>query len=89
MRIKQRIECTCKNCKKVFFIGLNKFNAGKGKYCSKQCYTNYTNKNTVKNILNSSCKNCGQRYHIEPKQIKKYCSKKCAVISSRRRIKKK
>jgi len=82
---KEKIKRTCQTCGKVFEINLCHTKRGRGKFCSRECYTKEWisrvpgwNKGEDFEIL---CKKCGQ---IIPKQKThwgykgKFCNRKCA-----------
>lgn len=63
----------CQQCKKSFNIRPCRLRNGKGKYCSKICYSNYQ-----KNKIEETCIMCQIIFERAPWYgIGKYCSQKC------------
>lgn len=70
----------CKKCEKEFNTTLSRIKDGKGKFCSKICYTNHTNEQNIGNIINYHCIVCNKGMHLTPYLVRmnrKCCSIKC------------
>lgn len=72
------IEKECKFCNKKFKIPLWKHKVGKGKFCSKKCYTENN-----RNFIIKKCENCGNEFKSYNSQKRKFCSIKCKHNSGR------
>lgn len=75
-----KIKVTCKECNKEFEVIPSIFNAGRGKYCCKNCYYKsisklYAGENSPSwKKIDRVCQFCGTKF----KTIRgKYCSRKC------------
>ena len=73
-----KIKCICKECGKIFYKYPSRIRLGEGKFCSKQCFSNYLKSKTIIKqciICNRTFKTW-QSHIIKGKY--KCCSKKCA-----------
>jgi hypothetical protein len=75
-----KIECTCKNCNKVFIGDTRETNRGNAKFCSMSCFASYRNNHLFQ--FETVCKHCGGRYNTSSKQSK-YCSTSCKLKTYR------
>lgn len=77
-----KVETTCQNCGKTFFVEKSELNRGWGKYCSISC----TAKMPKPLQYEMVCKHCGQTFMAASK-IAQYCSDSCKQKSYRFRQK--
>jgi len=68
----------CVFCNKEFYVPKYKIKAGKGIYCSKECYNKIIN-----NTLHKSCLFCGKKFISYGSHKRKFCSKKCHYNSKK------
>lgn len=77
----------CLQCGKIFSIRKSHTSRGRGKFCSKNCYSDYMSAHNVgenhpryKNIT-ATCAYCGKEFHIEKNQIRttdgNFCGQYC------------
>ena len=82
----------CKLCRHEFQTTPSRIKDGKGKFCSKNCYTNYRHKQDIGNIINHHCIVCGKGMRLTPYLIRmksKYCSIKCQHELQKKRVSRK
>lgn len=85
-----KIECTCLECGKIFYVQKNQITRGHRKYCSRKCVNlarskNYCGENNPSwkgGAIERICNTCGRRVGVSLARIKKgggkYCSYSCA-----------
>ena len=56
----------CKQCGAEFHTTPSRIKNGKGKFCSKVCYTNYQHGQDIANAINHHCVICGKGMHLTP-----------------------
>lgn len=83
-----KTECICFRCEIVFYLRPCDIKAGRGKFCSQDCYKKHRLE-TKKKDVHCKCKNCDIDFFIKPHLIKfgygKYCSQKCQWEGMKRR----
>jgi len=76
-----KVECVCNYCGEEFFVSKQRFEKGRGIYCSKEC------KHEIGRV-NCECNYCGKQFTVgkhnhEEIGVGKYCSKECESKGSR------
>lgn len=78
--------CKCLVCDKEFYQPPSRIKAGKGKYCSIECYLKVHKANRVR----VKCKSCGKAFDITENRYNKnrrqYCSQQCKGKSTAKEI---
>lgn len=85
---------SCQQCGKEFTTKKSEIKRGKGKYCSKNCYSEFQKgkppscmNSKLKSGIYRSCEQCGTEIYVKPSKIKKgegkYCSLKCCIENRR------
>ena len=82
----------CKYCAQKFETTSFKINVGKGKFCSKKCYTDYLKRNgkIISETINYYCIVCNKGMHLTnylKRMNIKCCSQKCQHESQKKRVK--
>lgn len=83
------MKTNCKQCRRAFTTTLSRIEQGKGKFCSKTCYTLYQNEQGITNIVNHHCVVCHKGMRLTPylRRMKiKCCSIKCQHELQKKRI---
>ena len=72
--IKNRVKCKCLFCGKEFEVKKSRKDNGRGKFCSKKCFSNYRNI-----LIDKECSYCKKKFKVSRanKKTKVYCSKEC------------
>ena len=79
----------CKQCEKEFATTSSRIREGKGKFCSKTCYTNYQHHQDIANIINHHCIVCSKGMRLTPylrKMNRNCCSIKCQHELQKERV---
>jgi len=71
---KDRVKCKCLFCGKEFEVKKSRKDNGRGKFCSKKCFSNYRNI-----LIDKECSYCKKKFKVSRanKKTKVYCSKEC------------
>ena len=80
----------CKNCGKEFYVTPSRYKEGRGKFCSRKCYFEYSRKMGLQKGKNNPswkggkvkkiCLNCGKEFYVYPSRANKakFCSVECS-----------
>ncbi len=70
------IECSCLVCGENFFVKPSALKKGRGKYCSRECYSI-----SLQNQIECKCERCGVSFSISASQLAygrgRFCSSEC------------
>jgi hypothetical protein len=78
------IEKQCKVCNKEFRARQRDIDAGKAKFCSKDCWVEH--KRTDNAIVQLPCEGCGESfalYRSQATQARRFCSRECSAASQK------
>lgn len=77
-----KVACTCQQCGAVFRLYRTEIEKGRGKYCSKECYSSARPPR-----VRCTCLQCGGEFYVYPSHITngggKYCGTECYRLSKK------
>lgn len=84
-----KVERSCLECGKVFFVKPSRFKSGRGKFCSKSCgvknKTGELHRRWQGKDIEKFCLNCGETFKVRPrKHEQQFCSLSCHMIFQRK-----